>query len=287
MPARSTFRVAPSIPALAAFLVVAPGIAHAEPSELRHDVRVDLPILVTGAVGWVATELAKDGLAPDACRWCDRDETGNDTLNALDAGARDGLRWSDTGAADAVSNVTAFGLAPLGAFGLVALAAWDEDALEGWPVDALIIAQTVAIAADVNQLVKFAVGRERPFVHALPASEKPRTAKPSDNDLSFYSGHTSLVFSLAAASGTVASMRGYRMAPWIWASGMTVAATTGYLRIAADKHYLTDVLTGAALGTALGVALPYVFHGPTSTMSASVSGQASSRSAAIQFGFVW
>ena len=32
--------------------------------------------------------------------------------------------------------------------------------------------------------------------------------------------------------------------------------------MAADKHYLTDVLTGAVFGAALGFGLPALFHRP-------------------------
>jgi membrane-associated phospholipid phosphatase len=108
--------------------------------------------------------------------------------------------------------------------------------------------------------VKFAAGRERPFVHALPADEKPLTAHPADNNVSFYSSHTSFSFAVATASGTVASMRKYRSAPLVWAAGLVSAAAVGYLRIAADRHYFTDVLTGAAAGSAVGFAVPYLFH---------------------------
>ena len=62
------------------------------------------------------------------------------------------------------------------------------------------------------------------------------------------------------ASGTVASLRGYRAAPWIWASGLTLAGVTGYLRIAGDKHYFTDVVTGAVVGSFVGFAVPYWLH---------------------------
>jgi membrane-associated phospholipid phosphatase len=116
------------------------------------------------------------------------------------------------------------------------------------------------VSQSLNQVVKFSTGRERPFVHALPEADKPHTAQPNDNQTSFYSGHTNLTFSLAVAAGTVASMRGYRWAHWVWIVGLTVASLTGYLRIAADRHYLSDVLTGATLGSALGFVLPYAFH---------------------------
>jgi membrane-associated phospholipid phosphatase len=89
-------------------------------------------------------------------------------------------------------------------------------------------------------------------------AEKPRSG---EDNVSFYSMHTSFAFSIVAATGTVAGLRGYDSAPYIWGIGMPLAALTGFMRIAADRHYLTDVLTGAAVGTALGIALPRLMHG--------------------------
>ena len=57
-------------------------------------------------------------------------------------------------------------------------------------------------------------------------------------------------------------MRRYRLAPWIWAAGLAVAAVTAYLRIAADRHYASDVTVGAAIGSLTGFAVPYLFHNP-------------------------
>jgi hypothetical protein len=82
------------------------------------------------------------------------------------------------------------------------------------------------------------------------------------DDLSFYSGHTTEAVSLAVAAGTVASLRGYRLAPLVWGTSLPVALVTGYLRIAADRHYFTDVLVGAVAGAAVGFLVPYLFHRP-------------------------
>jgi polar amino acid transport system permease protein len=43
-----------------------------------------------------------------------------------------------------------------------------------------------------------------------------------------------------------------------FAVGFPAAAATGYFRMAADKHWLTDVLTGAMTGTAVGFAVPWL-----------------------------
>lgn len=46
----------------------------------------------------------------------------------------------------------------------------------------------------------------------------------------------------------------------IWTAGYALAATSGYLRIAADRHYLTDVVVGAVVGSGIGLAVPLLVH---------------------------
>lgn len=239
---------------VAVLAMAGPAFADAPvPAPLRYDLRVDVPIASVAAAGWLTSELLKGQLGAATCRWCD-------SVPGIDRAARDGLKWQDTERANMISNVTGFALAPLAAVGLTALAAHHDGALGNAGIDTLLIAEATALAVDLNQIVKFSVGRERPFVHALAPADKSRTAHPADNNASFYSGHTNLVFALAVSSGTVASMRGYRWAPAVWAGGLTVAATTGYLRIAADRHYFMDVAVGAVLGSAIGFAVPWFMH---------------------------
>jgi membrane-associated phospholipid phosphatase len=75
-------------------------------------------------------------------------------------------------------------------------------------------------------LVKALVHRQRPCAPSDCGSDSP--------DFSFYSAHTALAFS---------TLGGPRLAV-----SLPLAIGTGGLRIAAGKHYLTDVLTGAAVG---------------------------------------
>lgn len=74
------------------------------------------------------------------------------------------------------------------------------------------------------------------------------------------SGHASGTFAGAAAFGTVAMLRGYPGWPWLSAAGFTSATAISYLRMAADRHWLTDVVAGAALGTGIGIAVPLLLH---------------------------
>lgn len=240
-----------------AFLPAPPGAP-----ELRYDLRIDLPIMAAGAAAWIGSELAKKSLAPASCRWCETAGDGSNSLNGFDSSIRNALRLSNPAAADTASSALAYGVAPLFGLGFGALAAWHDGRPRNIGADFLVIAEATIAAGDITQAVKFASGRERPFVHALSPANKALTSAPADNNLSFISGHTSFAFSLAVASGTVASMRHYRLAPLIWATGLAAAATVGYLRIAADRHYATDVIAGAAVGSAVGFAIPYFFHRP-------------------------
>lgn len=234
----------------AAVALGAPAAGAAEP--LRVDWPLDGAAVLLAGGGWIASEVLKDHLAPAGCRWCAR--------NALDDSATRALAWNDIKAADTVGSVAAFGVAPAAALGVLALASNADGRLREAPEDALIVVEAVALSSALNQIVKFSVGRERPFVADTPASEKRLTSSPADNDLSFYSGHSNLAFALAVSAGTIAHLRGYSGEPYVWAVGLPLAGFVAYSRIAAKKHYLTDVLIGSAAGAAIGFAVPYFLH---------------------------
>lgn len=222
-----------------------------EISELRYNYKLDLAAIGVSTIGWGLMEIFKDDISPSSCRWCNS--------NAMDTSIRNDLKWSNTNAAEKTSTVLAYGLAPVLSTGLTAFAEYKDDSLDNLPVDIMIIAEAASLSSLFSQIVKISVARQRPDVHFGPT-----TSPDKEKNVSFYSGHTSLAFSIAVATGTVASMRGYELAPYIWGAGLAVAATTGYLRMAADKHYFTDVLGGAVAGSAFGFAIPYLFHRPES-----------------------
>jgi membrane-associated phospholipid phosphatase len=241
------------VAAIAIMISVAAPARGEETRRLRYDTAIDGTITAAGGILWITSELLKPSLAPQSCRWCD------EPLNPIDAAVKEAAR-ADRRAAHRASNVLGFVGVPVLLYAADALVARRDGRLSEWSADALVITEAAVLAADVNQAVKVAVGRERPFVHTLPADRKSGTHEPEDNHLSFYSGHTTLAFALATATGTVATMRGYSQAPAIWGVGMPLAALTGYLRIAADRHYFTDVLAGAVVGAAIGAVVP-LLHG--------------------------
>ncbi len=69
--------------------------------------------------------------------------------------------------------------------------------------------------------------------------------RPDGSDaLSFPSGHSARAFMMA---GLLTREYG-GLSPWVGAGAYSLAAATGVMRIANDRHWLSDVLTGAGLG---------------------------------------
>jgi len=62
----------------------------------------------------------------------------------------------------------------------------------------------------------------------------------------FPSGHTAEAF----ASAEFMRMEYKDVSPWYGVAGYLMAATTGYLRLYNNKHWLSDVVTGAGIGIA-------------------------------------
>ena len=237
---------------------------------LQTNLPVDIGVTAAGTVIWLGGELFGGKLASRDCRWCDRNSDGSDNLNGFDSSIRRHLRWANTSRANTLSTVFSFGLAPLAGTGVAALIAAHDDRVDEIPEDILLVAESAVITMSVAQGAKFGFARERPDVHARSAEEREAHASSSDN-VSFFSGHASLAFSLATSAGTVASMRGHRLAPLMWIAGLSLATTGAYLRIAADRHYATDVLTGSVVGSAIGFSVPYFAHRPVRDENAFIS----------------
>ncbi|HVV88068.1 MAG TPA: phosphatase PAP2 family protein [Kofleriaceae bacterium] len=106
------------------------------------------------------------------------------------------------------------------------------------------VATGLALATLVEQLVKHAVARPRPW----RVLGDTHTYGPLETSPSFPSGHTTTAFAIAVAVGLW-----WPRARWPL---LAVAAAVALSRIGIGMHYPGDVLAGAALGTAasLGVA---------------------------------
>lgn len=205
---------------------------------------LEIGFLVGGALAFVGGEYLRVRRSPKA----PVEKKAQRMLNRLDRVARERLNLgSKRHFADRASYALAlFGLP---AACLLWLGVTEERPFRARSVlDAVRIAQAVVLVGGVNQIVKAIAPRERPFVQDCPDCEGMRDARGS-----FFSSHTSTATALAAATTRMALQRG--ASGWMGVPVYLMSLLVGYLRIASDSHFLTDVLAGAVFGTTVGALL--------------------------------
>ena len=90
------------------------------------------------------------------------------------------------------------------------------------------------------------------------------SCSPTDDDayLSFFSGHTATTAALSATATYMAFREddGGSRGAFTLAGGLALTGFVAAERMRAGKHFPTDVLTGAAVGAAVGVLVPHLHH---------------------------
>ena len=185
---------------------------------------------------------------------------GPEDVNAFDRSAT--RNWSSTWADRSDLGRDAI----LGASVLVSFAPQVSKVLDGRWREAttlgVLFVESAFLVGGTTLVVKGLAGRRRPYVYneSLPADERLALARSAGDDVfrSFFSGHSSAAFATAALMSTIyTDLHGRTRASYaLWAGSMSVAALTGYARVKAGQHYPTDVLVGAAVGTAIGWLVP-------------------------------
>lgn len=150
---------------------------------------------------------------------------------------------------------------------------WVENSNTAYFKESLIIVESIAISSALNNIVKYAISRPRPYIYSNKANTKEKNNR--DAHLSFYSGHTTFAFSTAVSFATIMSKRFDKT--WqkslIWGIPLTLASTVAFLRINSGKHFLTDVLTGAVIGSSIGWIVPYLHENSSNKIIAGGSPQ--------------
>lgn len=92
--------------------------------------------------------------------------------------------------------------------------------------------------------------------------------------MSFPSGHVTLAFSYATFTSYVFCKYNpdSKAKLPVCIISYSLACATAVLRVASGSHFITDVLAGAAIGAAIGFAVPYVH---THFVNNNISGSAS------------
>lgn len=230
--------------------------AAAQPADPRYDPAWHAGIAAATVLGSAVFVVAEQGDVP-TCRWCGVGDDASPRVPRMDAWARAHWRWADERRAGTLSHVTA-GAAY--AWPLVALSAVHGGADGEWGRDQVVALGSILVSRFASDVAKRTTRRARPNI---VFDHEP--VDRGDDVRSFFSGHAATAFAAAVSTGTIASRRNSRDAGWVWAGGIGLATSTAYLRVAADRHFLTDVLVGAAAGATIGLVLSYVFDEPRPT----------------------
>jgi len=224
-------------------------------SPLAANLSIDLPIVLGLGSALLGMTISDPQLPPPSCSpLCDAQ-----TVNELD---RVSIGWHSKPARTASDILLGMNLVLPVMLDLIDVAASrPPDALRGYLQDLLILSEVFVVNSGINGLFKYAVRRPRPFLYdtdmdAFSLSDR----QDVDSGLSFYSGHSSSAFAMATAGSYLFTLRHPR-SKWvipIWIFSEALAATTASMRVLAGKHFITDVLVGAVMGSAVGLLIPYL-----------------------------
>jgi membrane-associated phospholipid phosphatase len=223
---------------------------------------VDLSVLAAGAALWIAPEFMLYSLVPRGRCPCDPAE-----LNDLDRGAV-GLSIPGTGP---VSNAVQAILMALPAV-IDIFDVWESrGTFPEWIEDAVVIGESLVVGGAINEVTKLIFQRPRPQGYGIDPGDG-RLGDP-DTYLSFYSLAAAEVFTAAVAGSVTFALR-HPTSPWRWVylgASTTLAAGFGLTRVLIGRHFPTDVLAAAAIGSLVGVLVPWVHRRPIPlTLGASV-----------------
>ena len=223
---------------------------------MRVRLAVDLPIIALGmsvalGIELVAAEQRWAGCG--SCRGAELNALDRTVLGKHDPRAR---TYSDIGMVALVALPFALDLGDV-----LIQRARDRSTLKrrhlgGWGRDIVVLLETFAVNYAATNLVKIAVQRPRPYSYDPDTSVGDPQA--GDARLSFFSGHTSTSFAMAAAYASLYQARHPRsrwVAP-VWVLGLSLASTVAVARVEAGKHFWTDVIVGAVAGASIGLAVP-------------------------------
>ena len=208
---------------------------------------------------WLDVGLTAGGLAlfagAGAAYWGQEPLTVHEIkmLDPADVNGFDRSATAQWGPKDRYANALVLTLmaAPLG------LAIRTPGSRQSWTVAAMY-GEVLLVGNGLGELLNGVTNRTRPFVYNddpdIPAEAKLEV----EARRAFPSGHTANAFAAAVfLSSVYAKLHpGSSARTWMWAGSLTLAATTGYMRYQGCKHYPTDIISGAIIGSLVGWGVP-------------------------------
>jgi membrane-associated phospholipid phosphatase len=240
------------------------------PLPSRYELRLglDISLLLAGAALWGGSSFLRTGSEPGS--WCGTSTTqpcNSSGINGLD---RVALGLYSPGAATAANVIAGVVPGALIVFDIVdsGLKNW-----RGWLGDAVVVAEATLWSGAIQDVVRRAARRPRPFMYTPGLN--PGEREGGEADLSFFSGHTSNLFAMVTATAYSYTLRHPR-SKWnylVWSLSMGAASVEPVMRVWSGAHFPTDCIVGAVVGTASGLLFPEIHrrHWPVQLTASSSS----------------
>jgi membrane-associated phospholipid phosphatase len=216
--------------------------------------KVDAPVMITSALAVTLPYLFADQLITPSCPCNPAD------VNSFDRGAI----GNQNDFARQLSDLTV-GMVTILPLAFDAVAARDQTVFRE---DATVFAQTLLVNGALATAAKFIVQRPLPRTYA----GDPNLIDKPGGYRSFYSGHTSLTFAALSAMAMTMRLR-YGEKYWPWIVTVLVGSSVAIERVADGRHFPSDVIVGAVMGTAVGIAVP-MLHAHRSSQTGLTAGRA-------------
>ena len=120
-----------------------------------------------------------------------------------------------------------------------------------WVEDVTVYGEALAVNGALVTAAKYTVRRPLPRTYA----GDPSLLKSPGGYRSFYSGHTSNVLAALSVTAVTLGIR-HDQRVWPWVLAVAVGSMVAAERIAAGRHFYTDVAVGAVAGAAVGTLVP-------------------------------
>lgn len=127
----------------------------------------------------------------------------------------------------------------------------------------LMLIEALGFAGVTTTVVKSVLGRSRPFIEEGP--REYRLFKTDFEHTSMPSGHSTVAFAVSSV------LAGRMKNPYATAGLYTAAALTAWSRVYHDEHWFSDTVVGAAVGTAMGLAVVGLHENTGSPLSIKTS----------------
>lgn len=233
---------------VALFLLGTAFFANAEEqSRYELDLSTDIPLTLSAAgIFGMGTWLYHDMDTPDHVR-------SQDHLLPWDKPVAG--RYSET--ADRMSDIGAFlAVAPF----TIGAISWNQGASSGTEFAAfsLMFVQAIAIGNGINLAVRSMEIWPRPYMYAESGDGKEKAEKAKGEAYgSFFSGHATAAFTVATFTDQW-FRAAYPNSPYqgiVRATAYSLAGLESALRVAAGKHFVSDVVVGALVGTGVSIGI--------------------------------